>query len=65
MRRKALHCLVIYNINGQQLRGVRVTGYDANKRIFTHVMIQDGGNGVAMKAPGTRPPSPPPYATNS
>jgi hypothetical protein len=42
---------VIYNINGQQLRGIRVTGYDTNKKIFTRAMIQDGGNGVAMEGP--------------
>jgi hypothetical protein len=42
---------VIYTINGQQLRGVRVTGYDATKKIFTRAMIQDGGNGVAMEGP--------------
>lgn len=42
---------ITYNINGQQLRGVRVTGYDANKKIFTRAMIQDGGNGVAMEGP--------------
>jgi hypothetical protein len=40
---------IIYNINGRQLRGVRVTGYDAAKKIFTRAMIQDGGNGVAME----------------
>ncbi|MBF9222217.1 DUF1579 family protein [Hymenobacter ruricola] len=42
---------VVYNINGQQIRGVRVTGYDAKKKIFTRAMIQDGGNGVAMEGP--------------
>ncbi|WP_210519872.1 DUF1579 family protein [Hymenobacter terricola] len=42
---------IIYNINGQQIKGVRVTGYDANKKIFTRAMIQDGGNGVAMEGP--------------
>ena len=42
---------IIYNINGQQIRGVRVTGYDAAKKIFTRAMIQDGGNGVAMEGP--------------
>ncbi len=42
---------VTYNINGQQLRGVRVTGYDTNKKVFTRAMIQDGGNGVAMEGP--------------
>jgi hypothetical protein len=42
---------IIYTINGQQLRGVRVTGYDAAKKIFTRAMIQDGGNGVAMEGP--------------
>jgi hypothetical protein len=40
---------IIYNINGRQIRGVRVTGYDAAKKIFTRAMIQDGGNGVAME----------------
>jgi hypothetical protein len=40
-----------YNINGQRITGVRVTGYDANKQIFTRAMIQDGGNGVAMEGP--------------
>jgi len=42
---------IVYNIRGQQIRGVRVTGYDANKKIFTRAMIQDGGNGVAMEGP--------------
>jgi hypothetical protein len=42
---------ITYNINGQELRGVRVTGYDAQKKIFTRAMIQDGGNGVAMEGP--------------
>jgi hypothetical protein len=42
---------VIYNINGKQLRGIRVTGYDTNKKVFTRAMIQDGGNGVAMEGP--------------
>jgi hypothetical protein len=42
---------IIYTINGQQMRGVRVTGYDAAKKIFTRAMIQDGGNGVAMEGP--------------
>ncbi|MGI4862868.1 MAG: DUF1579 family protein [Janthinobacterium lividum] len=42
---------IVYNINGQQIRGVRVTGYDAAKKIFTRAMIQDGGNGVAMEGP--------------
>jgi hypothetical protein len=42
---------ITYYINGQQLRGVRVTGYDAAKKIFTRAMIQDGGNGVAMEGP--------------
>ncbi|MFD1874175.1 DUF1579 family protein [Hymenobacter bucti] len=42
---------VIYTINGRQLHGVRVTGYDATKKIFTRAMIQDGGNGVAMEGP--------------
>ncbi len=42
---------IIYTIGGQQTRGVRVTGYDTNKQIFTRAMIQDGGNGVAMEGP--------------
>jgi hypothetical protein len=42
---------VIYNINGQKLHGIRVTGYDTNKKVFTRAMIQDGGNGVAMEGP--------------
>lgn len=42
---------VIYNINGQQIHGIRVTGYDAKKKVFTRAMIQDGGNGVAMEGP--------------
>lgn len=28
-----------------------MTGYDVDKKIFTRVMIQDGGNGVAMEGP--------------
>ncbi|MBO2009594.1 DUF1579 family protein [Siccationidurans soli] len=42
---------ITYNINGQEMHGVRVTGYDARKKIFTRAMIQDGGNGVAMEGP--------------
>ena len=42
---------IIYTINGRQMRGVRVTGYDATKKIFTRAMIQDGGSGVAMEGP--------------
>ena len=42
---------IIYNINGQRMRGIRVTGYDATKKIVTRAMIQDGGNGVAMEGP--------------
>jgi len=42
---------IIYNINGQRVHGVRVTGYDASKKVFTRAMIQDGGNGVAMEGP--------------
>lgn len=42
---------IIYTIGGQRLRGIRVTGYDASKKIFTRAMIQDGGNGVAMEGP--------------
>jgi hypothetical protein len=42
---------IIYNINGRHIRGIRVTGYDADKKIFTRAMIQDGGNGVAMEGP--------------
>ncbi len=42
---------IVYTINGQQLHGIRVTGYDADKKIFTRAMIQDGGNGVAMEGP--------------
>lgn len=40
-----------YNMMGKQTTGIRVTGYDAAKRIFTRAMIQDGGNGVAMEGP--------------
>jgi hypothetical protein len=42
---------IVYNINGRAVRGIRVTGYDADKKIFTRAMIQDGGNGVAMEGP--------------
>lgn len=42
---------IIYTIGGQRMRGIRVTGYDADKKIFTRAMIQDGGNGVAMEGP--------------
>lgn len=42
---------IIYTIGGRQLHGIRVTGYDADKKIFTRAMIQDGGNGVAMEGP--------------
>jgi hypothetical protein len=42
---------ITYTINGQPFRGVRVTGYDVGKKVFTRAMIQDGGNGVAMEGP--------------
>lgn len=42
---------ITYNIRGKSITGIRVTGYDANKQIFTRAMIQDGGNGVAMEGP--------------
>ncbi|GGF09660.1 DUF1579 family protein [Hymenobacter cavernae] len=42
---------ITYVIMGKSITGVRVTGYDANKKIFTRAMIQDGGNGVAMEGP--------------
>ena len=40
-----------YNMMGKTLTGIRVTGYDTTKKIFTRAMIQDGGNGVAMEGP--------------
>ncbi len=40
-----------YNIMGKRITGIRVTGYDGTKKIFTRAMIQDGGNGVAMEGP--------------
>ncbi|MBC8151510.1 MAG: DUF1579 family protein [Bacteroidetes bacterium] len=40
-----------YTIGGKRMTGIRVTGYDATKKIFTRAMIQDGGNGVAMEGP--------------
>jgi len=42
---------ITYNIMGKRITGIRVTGYDAAKKIFTRAMIQDGGNGVAMEGP--------------
>jgi len=42
---------ITYVIMGKPTTGIRVTGYDANKKIFTRAMIQDGGNGVAMEGP--------------
>ncbi|WP_324670758.1 DUF1579 family protein [Hymenobacter sp. GOD-10R] len=42
---------ITYVITGKPTTGIRVTGYDANKKIFTRAMIQDGGNGVAMEGP--------------
>lgn len=42
---------ITYTIMGKQTTGIRVTGYDAAKKIFTRAMIQDGGNGVAMEGP--------------
>ncbi|MDF7810807.1 DUF1579 family protein [Hymenobacter sp. YC55] len=42
---------VKWNIRGKLLTGVRTTGYDATKKVFTRAMIQDGGNGVAMEGP--------------
>ena len=42
---------VKWNIRGKLLTGVRITGYDATKKVFTRAMIQDGGNGVAMEGP--------------
>ena len=42
---------ITYTTNGEPIHGIRVTGYDATKKIFTRAMIQDGGNGVAMEGP--------------
>lgn len=40
-----------YIIMGNRMPVIRLTDYDAAKKIFTRVMIQDGGNGVAMEGP--------------
>jgi hypothetical protein len=42
---------ITYTTNGEPIHGIRVTGYDAPKKIFTRAMIQDGGNGVVMEGP--------------
>lgn len=44
-----------YTIGGKRMTGIRVTGYDETKKIFTRAMIQDGGNGVAMEGPWDEP----------
>jgi hypothetical protein len=44
---------ITYTTNGEPIHGIRVTGYDATKKLFTRAMIQDGAMAWPWKGPGT------------